>query len=70
MPQHPESEYYVAKNVSEYEIPIETAVTMLSKTPAELIGAKSKGGIEIGKDCDILIWNDDFSLNKIIGEMI
>ncbi len=58
--------------VLEYEIPIETAVTMLSKTPAELIGAKSKGSIEVGKDCDILIWNDDFTLNKIIvnGEKV
>ena len=52
--------------VFNYDISIEDAVTMLSKTPASLMGANNKGTIETGKDCDILIWNDDFTLNKII----
>lgn len=52
--------------VVSYEIPVEKVVTMLSTTPAKIIGADNYGEISIGKRCDILIWNEDFSLNKII----
>ena len=52
--------------VLNYDISIEDAVTMLSESPASLMGAESKGSIENGKDCDVLIWNDNFTLNKII----
>ena len=51
--------------VVDYEIDIVDAVKMLCSTPARLTGEKDKGVIASGKDADIVIWNDDFSVNSV-----
>lgn len=43
-------------------IPLVDAIRMVSLTPARVIGvAERKGSLEIGKDADIAIFNDDFT---------
>lgn len=54
--------------VLNYDIPITDAVSMLSATPAKIIGETNKGSIEKGKDADIVIWNDDYSIFNIVYE--
>ena len=53
--------------VDNYGISMVDAVTMLSATPALLIGAESKGSIEKGKDSDLVIWNEDFTVNTVVA---
>ena len=47
-------------------IDIVDATRMLALTPAEIIGASEKGSIENGKDADLVIWNNDFSVAEVI----
>ncbi len=58
--------------VVNYGIDVVDAVKILSTTPAKIIGEKAKGSIEIGKDCDVVIWNDDYSVSAVysMGEKI
>lgn len=58
--------------VLNYGISVTDAVNMLSATPARIIGAKSKGIIRKGNDCDIVIWNENFTVSNIItkGEVL
>ena len=43
------------------------AVKMLSLTPARLVGAEGrKGSIEKGKDADIVIFDNDFNIKRVI----
>lgn len=58
--------------VCNYGISVLEAVKMLSETPAKIINESRKGSISKGKDCDIVIWNDDFSVSDIfsMGELI
>ncbi len=58
--------------VLNYGISVTDAVNMLSATPSRIIGAQKKGSISAGKDCDIVIWNEDFTVSDIIakGEII
>lgn len=54
-------------------IPLPEAVRMASLTPARVIGvADHKGSLEIGKDADIAIFNDDFSAWRVFirGEAV
>lgn len=48
--------------IDQVGIPLPEAVRMASLTPARVIGvADHKGSLEVGKDADIAIFNDDFS---------
>ncbi len=49
----------------EFGIPLQDAVIMASQTPSELLGVK-KGRIEVGYDADLLVLNDDLSIEKVI----
>ncbi len=50
-----------------YNIPIETASRLLSLSPAKRMGIeKQKGSIELGKDADLIIVNDDLSVRSVI----
>lgn len=40
---------------------------MLSTTPASIIGADNKGSIGVNNDCDIVIWNDDYTVSTVIA---
>ena len=52
--------------VLNYGIDIVDATRMLTLTPAVIIGANKKGSIENGKDADLVIWNNDFSVAEVI----
>jgi len=51
-------------NLVEYvDVPLPDAVRMASLTPAHVIGvADRKGSLETGKDADIAVFNDDFTV--------
>ena len=53
------------KKAVEFGIPFEDAVYMATETPAQLLGVK-KGRIAEGYDADLLILNDDISIDKVI----
>lgn len=48
------------------EIPLEDAVWMASKTPANILGLKGKGDILPGYDADIIIFDNDINIEKTI----
>lgn len=42
-------------------VPLVEAIRMASLTPARVIGAdERKGSIEVGKDADVVVFDDDF----------
>ncbi len=47
-------------------IPLPDAVKMASETPARLIGCRSKGTLEVGKDADIVIFNENIEMQKVL----
>ncbi|WP_461615394.1 N-acetylglucosamine-6-phosphate deacetylase [Clostridium sp. Marseille-QA1073] len=52
--------------VSMLNIPIQDAVRMASLSPGEAIGvSKHKGSIEIGKDADMLLFDDDINISSV-----
>lgn len=53
------------KKAVEFGIPFEDAVCMASETPAKLLGL-NKGRIEEGYDADLVILNNDLSVNTVI----
>jgi len=49
------------------DVPITDAVKMLTTTPARIINVSdTKGELIAGKDADIVIFNDDFTIQKTI----
>jgi len=47
-------------------IPLVEAIRMASLTPAHVIGmADRKGSLEVGKDADIAVFNDDFTAHAV-----
>ena len=44
------------------QVPLEDAVYMASKTPAEIFGIKNKGDILVGYDADIIIFDEDINI--------
>lgn len=53
------------KKAVEFGIPFDDAVTMATKTPAELLGVK-KGVIAAGFDADMLIIDEDMNITDVI----
>lgn len=61
------------RNIVEIGIPLEDGITMLSTTPAEVIGVDDhKGRIEKGYDADIVILDRDLQIDKVFvgGKLI
>jgi len=52
--------------VKDYGIDIVTASKMLSKAPSNILGFDNKGSIEIGKDADLVVFDNDFKLRNVI----
>ncbi|MDD5015119.1 MAG: amidohydrolase family protein, partial [Atribacterota bacterium] len=49
------------------DVPLYQAVKMMSATPAKNIGVFStKGSLSIGKDADIIIFDDDINISTVI----
>jgi N-acetylglucosamine-6-phosphate deacetylase len=58
------------KNMRKYtDLPIKTIIDMVTTTPAKLIGVDSqKGSLEIGKDADITLFNENIDILCTIGK--
>lgn len=57
----------VCNMIKYLNVPIHEAVRMASLTPAEAIGIdKYKGSIEIGKDADLILFDDDMNIKAVI----
>ena len=41
-------------------------VKMITATPARVMGLKNKGSLKVGYDSDIVIFDDDISIKKVI----
>lgn len=54
------------KQAISFGIPFADAVTMATRTPADLIGAKNKGRIEVGADADLLILDEEMNLSHVM----
>lgn len=52
----------------EYKIDIVTASKLLSATPSRLLGLDSKGEIVIGKDADLVAFDQDFNLKVVFKD--
>ncbi|QEK50850.1 N-acetylglucosamine-6-phosphate deacetylase [Pedobacter aquae] len=49
------------------EIPLLDAITMITATPARIMGIqKQKGSIEIGKDADLVVFDDEINIKATI----
>ena len=52
--------------VTMLNIPIQDAITMASLSPAKAIGVDNfKGSIEIGKDADMLLFDDNINISAV-----
>ena len=49
----------VKEAVNEYNIPMETAIKVITSNVAELLKLDNKGSIESGKDADLVIVDDE-----------
>jgi len=48
-------------------IPVIEAVRMMTLTPARIIGVDDrKGSVQVGKDADLVIWNEDFTPWRVL----
>ena len=47
-------------------IPLESAVKMLTEVPARIMKLQTKGKLEIGYDADIVIFDDDVKIKKLL----
>jgi len=54
--------------VTKYGIKFEDALKFLTTNIAREYGFTTKGQVAPGFDADLLIWNDDYSLNKVIAK--
>lgn len=54
------------KRAVEFGVPFADAVTMATRTPADLIGATNKGRIEVGADADLLILDGEMNLAHVM----
>lgn len=58
--------------VQQAKIPLLDAVRMMTATPAQILRFERKGSLAQGKDADILIFDDDVTIEKtiVMGEVI
>ena len=47
-------------------IPLESAVKMITEVPTRIMKLKSKGKLEIGYDADIVIFDEDINVKKVL----
>ncbi len=52
--------------VKKADIPLGSAVKMITEIPARIMGLKTKGSLKKGFDADIVIFDDDINVKKVI----
>lgn len=52
--------------VKKVGIPLESAVKMITEIPARIMKLQTKGKLEIGFDADIVIFDDDVNIKKVL----
>lgn len=60
------------KGVNHYGLTLEDTLTMLTETPAKVLGACKKGKLTEGLDADIVIFDSDLKIEKVMlgGEIV
>ena len=59
----------VKEAVKQYNIPMETAIKVITSNVAELLKLKNKGFVEVGKDADLVIIDDkDLKIDSVIAK--
>lgn len=54
--------------VKDYDLPVEQALQPITSSPARYLKLKQKGGIEVGKDADLLLLNQaDLTIETVIA---
>jgi N-acetylglucosamine-6-phosphate deacetylase len=57
---------HAMRNVLQWiDAPPEQIWAMGTQTPARIAGLASKGTLEIGKDADAVLWNDDLTPDRV-----
>lgn len=54
-------------SVKQENIPLETALRVLTSNPATVLKLKQKGRIEVGKDADLLLLDADLKINSVMA---
>lgn len=54
------------KQATRFGVPFEDAVRMATRTPADMIGAKNKGRIEVGADADLLLLDAKLEIARVM----
>ena len=49
------------------EIPLETALKVLTSNVATVLKLKSKGRLEVGKDADVLVFDENYKIEHLIA---
>lgn len=57
----------IADAVKEEEIPLEKALKVITSNPADALKLKQKGRIAVGKDADVLLFDNDLKIKYMIA---
>ncbi len=57
----------IVEAVKDENIPFETALKLVTSNPATALKLKQKGTIAVGKDADVLLFNNDLKLHTVIA---
>ena len=52
--------------VQEAGVPLCDAVEMMSLSPARMVGARNKGLIQVGRDADFVLFDDQIHVQSVI----
>ena len=47
-------------------VPLSECIRMITKTPAKVMGLKNKGSIKAGYDADLVFFDKDINIKKVI----